>query len=130
MSFLLDSDWLIDYLDGDPEARNLITNLLPNRIAISAVTYMEVYDGIETRAAGPVNDRVFRLFLHGVDVLPFDRRVARHAATLRAGLRARGRPVRARALDIQIAATALTHGLTLVTRNRDDYDDIPDLALL
>jgi predicted nucleic acid-binding protein len=37
---------------------------------------------------------------------------------------------RSRALDLLNAATALEHELTLFTRNRADYEDIPDLAIL
>jgi predicted nucleic acid-binding protein len=37
--------------------------------------------------------------------------------------------ITSRVLDLLIAATALKHNLTLVTRNVKDYDDIPDLGL-
>jgi predicted nucleic acid-binding protein len=37
--------------------------------------------------------------------------------------------VKSRALDLIIAATALEYGLTLVTKNTDDFKDIPDLTL-
>ena len=32
-------------------------------------------------------------------------------------------------MDILIAATAIEHGLTLVTGNTRDYEDIPNLRL-
>ncbi len=35
----------------------------------------------------------------------------------------------ARSLDLIIAATALEYNLTLVTRNTEDYADVPDLKL-
>jgi predicted nucleic acid-binding protein len=37
--------------------------------------------------------------------------------------------VKARALDLMNAAIALEHDLILVTRNIEDYKDIPDLKL-
>jgi len=37
----------------------------------------------------------------------------------------RGRPRSTE--DVLIAATCLVHGLTLVTHNRDDFEDIPGL---
>ena len=37
--------------------------------------------------------------------------------------------VKSRALDLINAAIALEHDLTLVTRNVEDYQDIPDLKL-
>jgi predicted nucleic acid-binding protein len=37
--------------------------------------------------------------------------------------------VKSRALDLIIAATALEYGLTLVTKNTEDFKDISDLSL-
>jgi predicted nucleic acid-binding protein len=53
-------------------------------------------------------------------VIPIDASVALAAGRLRARREQRGRPV-AQA-DMLIAACALTHGLTLVTRNLDDFE--------
>lgn len=64
-----------------------------------------------------------------VPVLPFSRSIAKRTAKLRLELRQQGRSVNNRALDLIIAATALEHDLTLVTRNRKDYDDIAVLRL-
>jgi predicted nucleic acid-binding protein len=54
-------------------------------------------------------------------------RLRLYNAQLRLTLRQQGRPITHRALDLLIAATALQHHLTLVTRNTQDYDDIPAL---
>ena len=45
MGYSLDSDVVIDHLAGDPAARQLIDRLGPDGVAISAITYMEVYLG-------------------------------------------------------------------------------------
>lgn len=44
-------------------------------------------------------------------------------------LSGQGKRVRQRALDLLIAATAIEHNLTLVTRNQADYRDVPGLML-
>ena len=130
MRRLLDTDWLIDYLTGDPAARTLVASLLPYGIAISVVTYMEIYEGIEASVSRREDEREFRTALRGITVLPVNRSVARRAATIRFQLRASGHSaVRRRALDILIAATAVVHDLTLATRNVDDYRGIPGLSL-
>ena len=67
--------------------------------------------------------------LQTVPVLPLNRTVAKRTALVRAELRRKGRSVRQRAFDIVIAATALTHNLTLVTRNAADYRAIDALNL-
>jgi len=44
-------------------------------------------------------------------------------------LKSEQKRVKSRALDLINAAIALEHDLTLVTRNVEDYKDIPDLNL-
>ncbi|HZQ97841.1 MAG TPA: type II toxin-antitoxin system VapC family toxin [Chloroflexota bacterium] len=60
---------------------------------------------------------------------PCRRPVAERCARLRELLRRQGKQPRRRALDLTIAATAFQHGLTLVTRNTDDYEEVPGLTL-
>ena len=64
-----------------------------------------------------------------VPALPLSPAVARRCAELREELDSQGMGFRARAFDLVIAATALEHGLELVTRNLADVADIPHLAL-
>ena len=63
-----------------------------------------------------------------VSVLPFDHPAARAAATMRAELERRGRPIGP--LDNLIAGTALAHRATLVTRNTREFSRLPNLAVL
>lgn len=129
MPYLVDSDWLIDHLAAVPEARRLLEGLAEEGIAVSAITYMEAYQGV-LRSPDPARaEERWAAFASGIPVLAFSTAEARRCAELRELLRRTGRRVRARALDLLIAATALEHDLTLVTRNRDDYRDIPGLAL-
>jgi predicted nucleic acid-binding protein len=58
-------------------------------------------------------------FLNDVQVLEVTSDVARRFGEIRAGLLDHGLP--ARDMDLLIAATALLHGLTLVTHNTSDY---------
>jgi predicted nucleic acid-binding protein len=64
-----------------------------------------------------------------VPVIPFSLAAARRCAELREDLARDGKRVRSRALDLITAAIALEYGYTLVTRNRKDYEDIPNLSL-
>jgi hypothetical protein len=54
---------------------------------------------------------------------------AHHYSLLCGRLRAQGRSPRGRAMDVMIAATALTLGVPLVTRNTNDVDRL-DVELL
>jgi tRNA(fMet)-specific endonuclease VapC len=129
MTYLIDSDWFIDYLFQVPEARSLIDPLIPAGIAISIITYLEVYEGV-LRATDPQQtETALTRLLQQVPVVPFGDAEARRCARLRYDLQRLGKRVRSRALDLLIAAVALERNLTLVTRNRDDYKDIPGLQL-
>ena len=89
---------------------------------ISVLTVGEIERGIVRRRARDADfatalaawlDRV--LSLYGERVLPFDLQVARRWGRLSAAL---GND----SADLMIAATALEHGLTVVTRNVSDFE--------
>jgi tRNA(fMet)-specific endonuclease VapC len=130
MTYLLDADWCIDYLSDIRAARALFPTLARSGIAISIVTQIELYTGVYS---GPVPDRAqrqLRTFLRAMRTFPLTQRVVRRTARLRAHLRAQRAPIKHRALDLIVAATALEHDLTLVSSNVRDYQDIPGLRLL
>ena len=129
MPYLIDSDWVIDFLAQESEALRLIEQLAPEGIAISIVTYMEVYQGVLRSQESEAASTQFAALVEAVPVLPFSRSVAERCARLRETLRQQGKRPQQRALDLIIAATALTHDLILVTRNVADYQDLPDLVL-
>jgi predicted nucleic acid-binding protein len=91
-----------------------------NQLFISVLTIGEVYKGVEAkRAEDPAAADSLRNWLLSIEttfirrVLPVDPAVARRWGELSAR---RSLPV----IDTLIAATALVHGLTLVTRNIRD----------
>ena len=129
MSYLIDSDWTASGLKGRSDARAIFAELLPLGVAISVITHMEVREGILGGSRPEEAASAFARLLVGVTVLPFTQATAEHAARIRLDLRRQKRQVRERALDLLIAATAIEHGLFLVTRNTADFDDIPNLRL-
>jgi len=127
MSSLLDTDILRYYLDDVPQAVELVGTLVSDGIALSIISYIELYQGtLQTPDPVQAQDRLEAL-LTIVPMLPLTPEVARRCARLREQLKRQGKRVRQGGLDLIIAATALEHNLTLVTRNRDDFRDIPDL---
>ena len=127
MPYLIDSDWVIDFLAQESKALQLIEQLAQEGIAISIITVMEVYQGVlRSQEAASAH---FAALVAAVPVLPFSRAVAGRCAQLGETLRQQGKRPQQRALDLIIAGTALTYGLVLVSRNVADYKDLPDLAL-
>ena len=90
---------------------------------------MEVWQGVERSPDPSEAEGKLQAFLEAIPILPFSPAVARRCARLREDLRKRGRRFNRRALDLIIAATALEHGLTLVTRNAGDYEDVGEVRL-
>ncbi len=129
MTYLIDSDWVIDHLEEVPDANRLLDTLAGDGIAISMITYMEVFQGVERSPSRSDALVKLRAFLAAVPVLPVSFPVAERCARLRETLKAQRKRVNSRALDLINAATALEHNLTFVTRNIDDYKDIPGLKL-
>lgn len=46
MSYLIDTDWVINYLGEQAQAIQLLEELAPQGLAISVITFIEVYEGI------------------------------------------------------------------------------------
>jgi tRNA(fMet)-specific endonuclease VapC len=128
MRYLIDSDWFIDYLDGVADAVALIQPMVSDGFGISIITYIEVYHGVLQRSSAVAEDQLASL-LRGIPIVPVSIPVAQRCGRLRARMQSQGRRIRSRALDLIIAATAIEHDLMLVTRNIDDYRDIPGLKM-
>ena len=125
---LLDTDIFSEVLKGvdqhvSAQARGYHARF--GRYTISAVTVMEVVKGFH-RVSSERRLRQFLAGLQSVEVLPFDAQAAEVAGRIYADLERTGQPI-GRA-DPQIAATALWHGLTLITGNTAHYERIRALG--
>jgi predicted nucleic acid-binding protein len=129
MPYLVDSNIVIDNLLDVPSASTLLEQLALEGIAISIVTYMEAFQGVEQSSEPEKAREKFHAFLTGVLILPFSFAVAERCARLRETLKKQNKRVNSRALDLIIAATALEYNLTLITENIKDFEDIPDITL-
>lgn len=127
MSYLLDSDVVADWLRGRADAVHLVSMLHDQGLAISLITYGEIYEGIYFSRDPRASEQVFVQFLRSVEVLPLTRRIMQRFARVRGELRRTGLIIGD--FDLLIAATAIQHNLTVVTRNVRHFQRIPGLAL-
>jgi len=129
MAYLVDTNILIYHLNGIENATQLIDRLLEPGAAMSSISFMEVVEGLEGRGNTTAAEQRFTDLAERLRNLDFNREEAIVAADIRHTLRQQGRSVRSRGLDLLIAATAITHDLTLLTNNPSDYHDVPGLRL-
>lgn len=125
MMYLVDTDWVIDYLKGKQQAVDLLSHLVMDGLAISIITVAEIYEGIYYGQRREQHEAGFRAFLRAVRVLGITQPIARQFALLRGELRQKGQLIGDP--DIFIAATAIHHELILLTRNTKDYRRFPSL---
>lgn len=125
MKYLLDTNLVSDYLRGiDPVVKN-IHKAKPSDLAISAVTAMELHYGAARRQSTTLSAAV-EAFIAGITICAFDAKTGEQAGLLRASMESKGLAIAL--ADCQIAATAQTMGLTLVS-NDADMKRIPKLKV-
>ncbi len=109
--------------------RPVRTELLPEHIGVSVVTIGELRAGVLSTADTATRDRRLATLTRALalDPLPIDGPVAEAWATLRIWLR--DRDLRMPVNDSWIAATALAHGIPVITQD-EDYVDLPGLAVI
>lgn len=125
MSFVLDSDVLIDLFAGREPAGTVVPSLLEMDLAsTTAVTVYELYSG-----AGRSRDRRgLDEFLATLTILPLDARSARHAGAVDLSLRSKGQAINPG--DNLIAGICLAHDKVLVTRNISHFQRVADLKVV
>jgi tRNA(fMet)-specific endonuclease VapC len=132
LRYLLDTNVISEPLRPVPN-QEVLDHLRKHQaeIAIASVVWHELWYGCYGLPASTkrtvietyLKDVVARTIL----ILPYDQRAALWHAEERARLARIGRPPPF--ADGQIAAVAITNGLSLVTFNRDDYAAFQDLRL-
>ncbi len=123
VSCLVDTDIVIDFL----RKRNYALELLEHwaeqgLLSVSALTHLEIYQGMKTGEEPATN-----AFLDGLVSVVVDIRIARQAGALLGKLRSRGKTIGI--ADAIIAATAFELEVPLLTNNTEHYP-FPDLKVI
>ncbi|MBI4671308.1 MAG: type II toxin-antitoxin system VapC family toxin [Chloroflexi bacterium] len=126
-TILVDTNVLSFVFKGDTRA-NLYAPLLEgNRLAISFMTVAELFEWANTRKWGEARTKRLEEPLAPFLVVPVDIELCRVWGKLRAAQQAKGKTIASQ--DAWIAATALRHGLPLVTHNPSDFENIQGLEV-
>jgi tRNA(fMet)-specific endonuclease VapC len=98
-----------------------------SEVVLCAVVVYELRHGAQ-RSSDPAREHAkLDVFLAPFESLPFDDFCARKCAEIRHNLERSGAVIGPH--DLQIAAIALHHGLTLVTHNTREFGRIPELKV-
>ena len=130
MAFLFDTDAISELLRPRPDADYLewIRKIPREDQFTSAVVVGELYKGAYRSAAQERHlSNIEHRVLPAVTALPYDSAVAKVFGHIRSRLEASGQILPD--ADLQIAATAIYHGLILVTGNLRHFERIPELRL-
>lgn len=124
---VLDSNTISYYFRGDPQVVPRLQAMRPADLGVPAIVEYELRYGLLRLPPEAATPRLAGLnqLLRPMQRLPFDQECAEHAARLRATLEAAGQPIGPH--DVLIAATALRHNATLVTRNVREFARVPTL---
>ncbi len=127
---VLDSNTISYYLRGDPKVVPCLQALSPAEIGVPAIVEYELRYGLLRLPKEAAKARLTALMqlLRPMQLLPFDSECATQAARIRVDLEAAGTPIGPH--DVLIAATALRHQSTLVTRNSREFSRVPGLQWL
>jgi len=126
MEFMLDTNICIYIIKRKPlDVIERFKQTELSRIGISAITLSELSYGVSKSSKPEQNQLALTQFIAPLEILPYGDDAAQYYGALRAHLEKQGTPIGA--LDMLIAAHALSTDCTLVTNNEKEFIRIPKL---
>ena len=119
-----DTDVLIDFLRGEGPLVDRVVFELERGLATTVVSAFELWSGSIGSAR---RERAVETLLGALVIMPLDSEDARCAAGVRRDLERAGRSIGM--ADSLIAGICVRHRATLITRNRDHFERVPNLTL-
>jgi tRNA(fMet)-specific endonuclease VapC len=128
LSYLIDTDWIIHYLNGNSGIVEKIGLLEKEGLATSVISVAELYEGIYYSTDPAGNEKALDDFLSGISTLSIEDEVYKVFGKERGRLRQEKKTIGD--FDLLIASTCLHHKLTLLTNNRRHYEMVDGLNIL
>jgi tRNA(fMet)-specific endonuclease VapC len=127
MRYLIDTDWVIHYLNGRDDIVRRLDALQREGLGISVISLAELYEGIYYSTDPEGNEQDLHDFLRGVSILGIDEEICKLFGRERGRLRKAGQLIGD--FDLMIAATGLHYGLTVLTNNRQHFERVEGLQI-
>ena len=129
MRYLLDTNICIYIIKQQPES--VLKRFLDYQvgdISISAITLSELRYGVAKSKHRAKNSKALDEFMIPLEILPFDEEAAQAYGEIRTSLEKAGIPLGA--MDMLIAAHAVSQGLELVTNNTREFSRVSGLTIV
>ncbi|MBL8363917.1 MAG: PIN domain-containing protein [Comamonas sp.] len=127
LRYLLDTNIVSYVLKRRPIEVLSLFNENASRMAISAITLSELFQGAEKSSRVSDNLVAIEDFCSRLEVLPYGAKAAQYYGAIRAGLEKTGQPIGVN--DLHIAAHARSEGLVVVTNNVGEFARVPALQV-
>lgn len=127
MAYLIDTDWIIDYLKGKKNIVNKLQRLFDEGLAMSVISLAELYEGIFASKSPKRHLNDLQDFLSGIVVLGITDQICQTFGRLRAKQRKVG--ITIDNFDLLIGSTALLHDLTILTDNVKHFKKIKGIKI-
>jgi tRNA(fMet)-specific endonuclease VapC len=128
MKYLIDTDWVIDHLNGAQEVIRKLEEIAPQGLALSIISLAELYEGIYFSSDSAEDEKSLQKFLEGVTILEINEEICKAFARERGRLRKNGGLIGD--FDLLIASTCLHYNLTLLTGNIKHFERVESLRIL
>lgn len=125
--YLVDTDWVVHFLSGQPAVSHRLREARPDGLALSIISLAELYEGVYYSRDPQESQRRLSDLLEAVTLLGVDEDTCKLFGMHRGRLRAAGRMIGD--FDLFIGATALQHNLTLLSNNRRHFEMVEGLRL-
>jgi tRNA(fMet)-specific endonuclease VapC len=125
--YLLDTDWIIDAFGGSALAQRVLNRLSGDGIGVSITSYGEIFEGAFSDSDPVARISLFSRHLATFQLVLLTPDIMENFGRIRADLRSRGQLIPD--MDIQIAATAITLNLSLLTRDLQHYARVSGLTI-
>ena len=128
MTYLIDTDWIIDHLNHIERVTRRLEELAPEGLALSIISLAELYEGVYYSRDPVESEAALQRFLNPeLTILGMDEETCKIFGKERGRLRAAGLMIGD--CDLLIGATALRRNLTLLTNNRRHFERIDGLHI-
>lgn len=128
INYLIDTDWVIHFLNGTQDIVDKLKQLRTEGLAISIITLAELYEGVFYSRNPEASRDGLANFLRGIVIIDIDDTICTVFGKERGRLRREGNIIGD--FDLLIGATCLSYDFTLLTNNVRHFERLEGLKVI